>query len=113
MKMYPHKIIHKVFLVLFVVFALFSNKVISTSGENHELIKIIWFNSIEIKFFNEKIWHQFLKLALKKTYENIGENILDFELLTVKNPPEREQKVIKRGNKRLGNKFSKFKKRGN
>lgn len=52
------------------------------------------------------------EIGLKKTYENIGENILDFELLTVKNPPEREQKVMKRGNKRLGNKFSKLKKRG-
>ena len=50
-KMYPHKIIHKVFSVLFVVFTLFSNKVISTSGNSHDLIKIIWFNGIEIKVF--------------------------------------------------------------
>lgn len=29
----------------------------------------------------------------KKLYEELGQKILDFELLTVKNPPEREHRM--------------------
>jgi len=43
---------------------------------------------------NENMWHGFQDWS-KKLYEKLGQKILDFELLTVKNPPGREHRMKK------------------